>query len=168
MYFFVSTIIFSILNIINIFFVSYFKKYSKYSLVLGTIAMIFSIVQIIIINISCSYSIKRIYYDSLEVQNKYFTFIFERNLLFALVAIILATILYIISYKIKYNLFHTIAGSIMTIIYFYLMLFKGIIIEWTYINFSLMMFCLITYYVNFISIPLLMKKYREHFREKNC
>lgn len=162
MYFLYSLLSFIIFNIISLFFLLYKDKFNKTALLLGAISIVFAIFHIILLNISYNNEIS----ESSYKVDWFFKVVRELNTTFGIVSIIITFMLFILSFKIRYYVFHAITIATLTVTLSILFLHKGLIITKTNIDLSTLSVCLMNYYLNFATMPLLFKKHREHIQQK--
>lgn len=162
MYFFYSLIIFIILNIINLFILSSKNRFKIVVLIIGIISLFFSTYHIFLLNWYYINAIIKEFYDSTEYLTRFFNIVNELNIIYGITSLLLISILTFLTFKNKYKLLLKITRISLLIVSSVLFIYKGVIITKTVIDFSLLSWCLICYYLNFATIPLLIKRYKEN------
>ncbi len=161
LYFFYSLIFFIILNIINLIILYNKTKLKTIVLTIGIVSLIFSTYHIFLLNSHYINAIIKEFYNSEEQITTFFNIVNELNITFGIVSLVLTLILSFLFIKIKYKSLHKLTIIILFVTSSILFFYKGIIITKTIIDFSLLSWCLICYYLNFATIPLLIKRYKE-------
>lgn len=152
-------LIFIILSIINFIFLYNKSKFKKLSLIINIISLLFGIVLIIFINKDFISLISNEFINSPQEINSYFSIVIDFNITFFVTSLIITTILLLLSIKIKYRLLYIISILLLIVVNIILFCSKGLIITKNVINIGMLAQCLISYYLNLLTIPLLIKKY---------
>lgn len=152
-------LIFIILSIINFIFLCSTSKFKKISFIINTISLLFGIVLIIFINKDFISLISNEFINNPQEANSYFNIVIDFNITFFVTSLIITTILFLLSIKIKYRLLYVISIVLLIVVNIILFCFKGIIITKNVINLGMLAQCLIFYYLNLLTIPLIIKKY---------
>lgn len=151
-------LIFIILSLLNFIFLYKKSKFKKLSLIINIISLLFGIVLIIFINKDFISLISKEFINSPQEKNDYFNIVIDFNITFCVTSLIITTILLLLSIKIKYKLLYIITILLLIVVNIILFCFKGLIITKNVVNIGMLAQCLIFYYLNLLTIPLLIKK----------
>lgn len=151
-------LIFIILSIINFIFLYKKSKFKKFSFIISIISLLFGLVLIILINKDFISLISKEFINSPQEKNYYFNIVIDFNITFFVTSLIIMTILLLLSIKVKYKLLYIISILLLIVVNIILFCSKGLIITKNVINIGMLAQCLIFYYLNLLTIPLLIKK----------
>ena len=151
-------LIFIILSLINFIFLYKKSKFKKHSLIISIISLLFGIVLIIFINKDFISLISKEFINNPQEINSYLNIVIDFNITFFVTSLIIMTILLLLSIKIKYKLLYIISILLLIVVNIILFCSKGVIITKNVINIGMLAQCLIFYYLNLLTIPLLIKK----------
>ena len=151
-------LIFIILSLINFIFLYKKSKFKKLSLIISIVSLLFGIILIIFINKDFISLISKEFINSPQEKNYYFNIVIDFNITFFVTSLIIMTILLLLSIKVKYKLLYIISILLLIVVNIILFCSKGLIITKNVINIGMLAQCLIFYYLNLLTIPLLIKK----------
>ena len=151
-------LIFIILSLLNFIFLYKKSKFKKLSLIINVISLLFGIVLIIFINKDFISLISKEFINSPQEKSYYFNIVIDFNITFFVTSLIIMTILLLLSIKVKYKLLYIISILLLIVVNIILFCFKGLIITKNVVNIGMLAQCLIFYYLNLLTIPLLIKK----------
>ncbi len=151
-------LIFIVLSLINFIFLYKKSKFKKLSLIINVISLLFGIVLIIFINKDFISLISKEFINSPQEKNYYFNIVIDFNITFFVTSLIIMTILLLLSIKVKYKRLYIISILLLIVVNIILFCCKGLIITKNVVNIGMLAQCLIFYYLNLLTIPLLIKK----------
>lgn len=151
-------LIFIILSLINFIFLYKKSKFKKLSFIISIISLLFGLLLIVFINKDFISLISKEFINNPQEKNYYFNIIIDFNITFFVTSLIIMTIQLLLSIKVKYKQLYIISILLLIVVNIILFCSKGLIITKNVINIGMLAQCLIFYYLNLLTVPLLIKK----------